>query len=547
MNQMTKSRTIHTPRIGAVVIRTMALLGLFLVVASCMEEKRPQIIFPQTDLASSPFMPVPDQVIPTGDAFGIDRHTGIYVAADGELLEIAEYLSARLQSRTGLRLTVNGSEENEIHRAIYLNKDAEKGAEEYEIYISRDSLLINAGSAAGAFMAVQTLRQILPENSNDSLAEFPIWPIPTGKISDAPEFAYRGSMLDVARHFFSVEDVKKYIDVMAYYKLNVLHLGLTNDQGWRIEIKSWPRLAEVGGSTEVGGGPGGYYTQEEYKEIVAYAAEQFITIVPEVDMPGHTNAASVAYPFLNGNGKTPELYTGTRVGFSTWDARKDTVYSFIDDVVREISEITPGPYFHVGGDETHVTSQSDYIYFMERVEPIIRKYGKQMIGWDEMAIAKLDSSSIAQFWASEENAQKAVAQGMKVILSPAKKAYLDMQYDSLSPLGLHWAGYIPVDTAYQWNPASYTAGLDRDDILGVEAPLWSETISELSELEYLAFPRLPGYAELAWSKEENRDWESYRLRLAAQAPYFRRMEINYYKSPLIPWPELEAPEPALKD
>lgn len=525
-------------------IRSLCILSLLVAIWACGEDRVPPIVFPETDLSKAPLIPLPNKVTPTGDAYGLDQHTGIFApASDARLIEVASFLSERLEARTGLRIPVNAQSGAGIHRAIYLNTSDTQGEEEYQLYISRDSVLINAGSAAGAFLAVQTLRQLLPETSNDTLAEHPIWPIPTGKIEDAPTFAYRGAMLDVARHFFAVEDVKKYLDVMAYYKLNVLHLHLTDDQGWRIEIKSWPKLTEIGGSTEVGGGPGGFYTQEDYKEIVDYAASLHITIIPEVDMPGHTNAATVAYPILNGNGKTPKLYTGMRVGFSTWDTRKDTVYQFIDDVVREISAMTPGPYFHIGGDESHVTAKDDYKYFVERVEPIVRKYGKRMVGWDEIANASLDSSSVAQFWADEENAQKAVAQGMKVILSPAKKAYLDMQYDTLSKYGLHWAAYIPVDSAYIWDPSTYTAGLDTSDILGIEAPLWSETISEIGELEYLAFPRLLGYSELGWSNADQLSWEEYKERLGKQTPYFKRMDIRYYPSAKVPWMQPDFPEP----
>jgi len=341
-------------------------------------------------------------------------------------------------------------------------------------------------------------------------------------------------MLDVARHFFSVDEVKKFIDMLAYYKYNVLHLHLTDDQGWRIEIKSWPLLTEVGGSTEVGGEAGGFYTQEDYKELVAYAAVRHITIVPEVDMPGHTNAASVSYPIFNGTGKKPELYEGTRVGQSTFATRKDTLYSFLDDVIGEIAAITPGPYFHIGGDESWVTKKNDYIYFIEKVEKIVMKHNKRMIGWDEIGQADIHSSSISQFWRHTDYAQNAIKKGMKVIMSPAKKAYLDMQYDTLSKHGLHWAAYIPTDTAYNWNPETYE-GIPLENILGVEAPLWSETISDIDELEYLAFPRAIGYSELSWTPKENRNWEDYKVRLANQAPFLDRMDVKYYPSPLIDW------------
>jgi hexosaminidase len=519
-----------------------ALAGVMLW--SCGAPERPKINYPVTDLSATPFIPKPLTIKASGDAFGLSQFTGIYTPADQEeWMNVAQFAATEFGAVTGLILPVNPSESTEIYGAIYLEKFETGGPESYGLQIGQDSIRIRATSAEGAFRAIQTLRQLIPETSSDSLATYPIWVIPGGEIQDEPTWSYRGGMLDVARHFFSVDDVKKFLDVMAYYKMNVLHMHLTDDQGWRIEIKSWPKLTEVGGSTEVGGESGGFYTQEEYKEIVAYAAARYITIIPEVDMPGHTNAASVSYPILNGNGKTPSLYTGTNVGFSTWDTRKDTVYTFIDDVIREISDMTPGPYFHIGGDESHVTKEDDYIYFIERVAPIVKKYGKTLVGWDEIANAKLDSTAIAQFWADEDNARKAVAQGMKVILSPAKKAYLDMQYDTLSQFGLHWAAYIPVDTAYVWTPETYANGITTDHILGVEAPLWSETISEISELEYLAFPRLLGYSELSWSTPENRDWENYKVRLGAQTPYFKRMNINYYPSSRVPWknPEIEAP------
>ncbi|HMB62343.1 MAG TPA: family 20 glycosylhydrolase [Eudoraea sp.] len=517
-----------------------ALLGI-ITFFSCTETKKPEIVFPPTDLAMENMIPKPLKVTATHTAFGLDQYTAIYTTQTASgFREAGEFLSEKIKGKTGLNLPVNSADAGTVDRIIYINEADStqlEGPEAYQLYITKDSVILNANSAEGAFRGIQTLRQIIPEVSNDTLADQPVWPIPSGKITDNPNFAYRGSMLDVARHFFTVEDVKKYIDLLAYYKINVLHLHLSDDQGWRIEVKSWPKLTEIGGSTEVGGEAGGFFTQEDYKDLVAYAAAHYMTIVPEIDMPGHTNAASVSYPFLNGNGKTPELYEGTRVGFSTFDTRKDTVYAFIDDVVREISAITPGPYFHIGGDESHVTKKNDYIYFVQKVEKIVQKYGKRMIGWDEIAQARLDSTSVAQFWASEAHATAAVEKGMQVILSPAKRTYLDMQYDTLSEYGLHWAAYIPVDTAYVWSPERYTKGVPKEHILGIEAPLWSETISNRDELEYLAFPRIIGYSELSWSTEENRDWENFRVRLGNQAPFLDRMDVKYYRSALIDWKE----------
>lgn len=523
--------------IKTVIVRTIFFISVSLAFLACENEQKKRIPMPVTDLAKISLIPKPLKTIPTNSAFALDQFTAIYTSKDATgFEEVATFLSDKLKDKINLEIPVNTQTSNDVERVIYINQSDSlelENPEAYQLYITQDSIILNANTAEGAFRGIQTIRQLVPEISNDTLAPQKIWPIPSGKITDNPNFAYRGSMLDVARHFFSVEDVKKYIDLLSYYKINVLHLHLSDDQGWRIEIKSWPKLTEIGGLTEVGGESGGYYTQEDYKEIVRYAAERYMTIIPEIDMPGHTNAASVSYPFLNGNGKTPELYEGMRVGFSTFDTRKDTVYAFIDDVVREISEITPGPYFHIGGDESHVTKKNDYIYFVDKVEKIVQKYDKRMIGWDEVAIAHVDSTSISQWWASEENAQKAVEKGMQIIVSPAKKAYLDMQYDTVSKFGLHWAAYIPVDTAYQWTPEEY--GIPMENILGVEAPLWSETISNIDELEYLAFPRVIGYSELSWSISENRNWEDYKVRLADQAPFLDRMNVKYYPSPLIDW------------
>ncbi|WP_419214262.1 beta-N-acetylhexosaminidase [Maribacter sp. X9] len=518
-------------------IRSIFFLAMALGFLACSENEKPRIAMPPTDLAKVSLIPKPTKTVPTNSAFALDQFTAIYTSKNATgFAAVGTFLADKLKAKLNLTLPVNTEGQNTVERVIYINQSDStelNSPEAYQLYINQDSIIINANTAEGAFRGIQTLRQLVPEVSNDTLAPQKIWPVPSGKITDNPNFAYRGAMLDVARHFFSVDDVKKYIDLLAYYKINVLHLHLSDDQGWRIEIKSWPKLTEVGGSTEVGGESGGFYSQEEYKDIVNYATERYMTIIPEIDMPGHTNAASVSYPFLNGNGKKPELYEGTHVGFSTFDTHKDTVYAFIDDVVRELSAITPGPYFHVGGDESHVTKKHDYIYFINKVEKIVQKHGKKMIGWDEVAIADVDSTTISQWWASEENAKKAVEKGMKVIVSPAKKAYLDMEYDTLSKFGLHWAGYIPVDTAYVWSPEDY--GIPIENILGVEAPLWSETISNIDELEYLAFPRIIGYSELSWSLPENRNWDEYKVRLADQAPFLDRMDVKYYPSPLIDW------------
>ncbi len=326
-------------------------------------------------------------------------------------------------------------------------------------------------------------------------------------------------MLDVARHFFGVDDVKRFVDVIARYGLNRLHLHLTDDQGWRIEIKSWPRLAEVGGAR------GGWYTQEQYADIVAFCAERDVVVVPEIDLPGHVNAALVAYPELAPAGYSPEPYTGTDVGFSSLDVTSEA-YAFVEDVVREVGALTPGPYFHIGGDEAAATAPADYIRFVERAGEIVQHHGKRLVGWEEVARAQLPPGSIVQHWKDPKLAARAVEQGASVIMSPAAHAYLDQKYDETTELGTSWAGYVEVRDAYEWDPG---------DVLGVEAALWSETLETLADVELMAFPRLLALAEVACAPAEERNWEDFRERLTAEGPQLEALSLNFFRSPEIPW------------
>jgi hexosaminidase len=213
------------------------------------------------------------------------------------------------------------------------------------------------------------------------------------------------------------------------------------------------------------------------------------------------------------------------------------VYKFVDDVVREISEITPGPWFHIGGDEAKSTKHDDYLYFVNRVRKIVKSYGKQMIGWDEVANANVDGDDVIQFWAKEKNVLQGLQKGTKVILSPSKHAYLDIKYDSTTVLGLTWAGLTDVPDAYNWNPQTLVDGLRQKDILGIEAPLWSETIDNLDDIEFLMFPRVIGLAEIGWSAPENKSWDAYKVRLGKQKERMEALGINYYQSPKVPWQE----------
>jgi len=290
-------------------------------------------------------IPKPVAATATGGVFTITSATQISVEpASDELRALGLYLAGQLQAATGAELTLAPPGTAAQIRLSTAGADATLGEEGYELTIAPDGVRLSAPQPAGLFYGIQTIAQLLPPPSDSSAAQGGRWKLPAGTIRDYPRFGWRGSMLDVARHFFGVADVKRYIDLMAAYKLNRLHLHLSDDQGWRIWIISWPKLAEYGGSTQVGGGKGGYYTQAEYADIVAYAQQRFIMIIPEIDLPGHTNAALASYAELNCDDVAPPLYTGTEVGFSTLCADKEITYRFVDDVVRGLAALPPGPY-----------------------------------------------------------------------------------------------------------------------------------------------------------------------------------------------------------
>ncbi len=492
-------------------------------------------------------IPVPLSVRATpGDSFTVTDSTRIVIAADApaEVERVARQLAAMLAPATsigGVGRLAPGQAIPARSIALLMAPDT-LGDEGYTLSADGSGVALRASAPHGLFNAVQTLRQLLPPSVEHRAAVRRSLAVPAVRIVDRPRYAWRGAMLDVARHFLPADDVKRYIDAMALHKLNRLHLHLSDDQGWRIEIASWPNLARTGGSTQVGGAAGGYYTQAQYADLVAYAAERFITVVPEIDMPGHTNAALASYPELNCNGAAPPLYTGIRVGFSALCASRDTVYRFIDDVVREITALTPGEYFHIGGDEVEKLSHDEYLRFVERVEGIVRGHGKRVIGWGEIAAARLDPGTIVQHWRpargrASDSSHVHAARGGRVILSPGNRTYLDMKYDSATTLGLMWAGVFGVRFAYDWDPATAIPGVADQAILGVEAPLWSETLERRTDFEFMAFPRLVALAEVGWSMQGNRTWASFQRRLGDHAPRLAALGINFHRARDIPWRE----------
>jgi hexosaminidase len=517
-----------------------ALLAATLLLPACARPVRPPAT-PAMPQAVHAIVPAPVSVQSgTGDPFTITPATAILVqGTDERAVAVGNYLARLVRHvdapapprvETGVEAARDGS----IHLSLGASA-ADAGDEGYELTVTSTQVTLRAAKPAGLFYGVQTLRHLLPAAVEYEAARRRTLRVPPIQVVDKPRFVWRGAMLDVARHFFPADDLKRYIDLLALLKINRLHLHLSDDQGWRIEITSWPNLTKHGGSTEVGGGPGGSYTQEQFADVVAYAADRFITIVPEIDMPSHINAALASYAELNCDGVAPPLYTGIEVGFSAMCVDKDVTYRFIDDVVREISGLARGPYFHIGGDEVKKLTGEQYTRFVERVQTIVQKHGRQMIGWDEIALVNLLPSSIVQHWRPKTTPKAAAAKGVKFILSPADRVYLDMKYDKTTALGLDWAALIEVRHAYEWEPATLFEGIPESAILGVEAPLWSETVATMRDVEFLMFPRIAAAAEIAWSPAAGRSWDEFRARIALQDSRWTALGINFYRSSQVPW------------
>lgn len=444
--------------------------------------------------------------------------------------------------------------------AIALTIEPGGDAESYRLSAGSDGVRVVGADAAGLFYGVQTLSQLV------SRAEDGRWLVPAVEIADAPRFGYRGVMLDIARHFHGVDTIEAYIDRAASLKFNVLHLHLSDDQGWRLEIESRPALTEKASSSSVGGDPGGFLTQDDYRRIVAYAASKHMTVVPEIDLPGHTHAVSLAYPELSEEpvisdhireiardygGALPEngvAYDGMAVGFSSLRIHDDATYAFLSDVLGEVAALTPGAYLHVGGDEALGTPPEDYALFMERVTGMVADLGKTPVTWHEAgAAAGLAPTTVGQYWGfvrptdgMDEKTRTFVANGAKVILSPADAIYLDMKFDAESPLGLTWArGVTSAQRAYEWDAADVVDGIDDAQILGVEAPLWTETARTLDDIDALAFPRIAAAAEAAWSPATGtapgRTWESFRTRAGTLGELWTAAGIRYTRLPEIAW------------
>jgi len=485
---------------------------------------------------------------------------------------VARALAATLRPATGYRLAVRGGAVHDGDIELVL---ADPGtlppagrAEGYQLSVTKRHVTLVAPTTHGLFNGVQTIRQLLPGRIVAAHRRSGPWTMPAVSITDYPRYQYRGYMIDIARHYRTPADVKRLIDIAATYKLDVLHLHLSDDQGFRVVINGFPRLTAIGGQGSVGTqgrtmDPGGFWTQADYRGVVAYAARHFVTVVPEVDSPSHNNAiemseyGDVDNPRLNGHPQdiscgfnTPPVWNySTDVGYSGMCPDSDNTWAIYRAIIGQLSAMSPGPYYHLGGDEAHPFTNEQYAAFVNHENQIVQAFGKTPMGWAD-GYATVPGSTppagaVAESWLpGATDGAAAVQKGMKVVMAPADHAYLDQTLpNDDSGLGLSWAcRQCDLDKAYDWDPGSFD-GVPDSSVLGVEGALWSETTRTLGDVEYLTLPRLLAIAEVAWSPKADRSGPSsaafadFVQRVAAQQSRFDAAGWRYYRSAEVPWPE----------
>lgn len=480
---------------------------------------------PDLHPAFSRLLPWPAKVQPLAGEFTITARTRMAALGTGLDDHLFTHLVADLHRATGFHLA-RTTQPTTGDIVLQLDTEAnEHGPEGYTLDVSTADVHLRAATTAGLWNGSRTLLQLFPHRASEHST-------PAVHIVDHPRFEHRGVMLDVARHFFSPDHVMRLVELIARFKINRLHLHLSDDQGWRMAIDGWPALTSIGGAGAVDGDFGGQFTRADYRELVAHAARHSVTIIPEIDMPGHTNAALASIPKLNLDGISPPPYTGRGVGFSSLRLAAPATRQFITDVITQLAADTPGDWLHIGGDEAHVTPAPEYAEFIALLQRAVGEHGKHMIGWEEIATAPLATGAIVQHWLQPATAAGAPGD-TRFIMSPAAHTYLDMKHTPDCRVGRRWAGFIDVDRAYEWDPAALIEGVGDDRILGVEAALWTEKVRTFDDVEYLCFPRLACLAEVGWTAQARRDFTAFVPRLVTHVERLEAIGVHPYRSTLL--------------
>ena len=501
-------------------------------------------------------IPKPNEVKPGTGYFTLDNNISLnFDPANKDVARIAGFFAEYLQN---LHQIKTGKTAKGRTITFKLDKNLNTGSEGYSLKSTSDNILISAAAPAGLFYGMQTLKQLIRTGNQSTVV------IPAVEINDQPRFAWRGNMLDVGRHYFPVSFIKKYIDILAIYKVNTFHWHLTEDQGWRIEVKKYPLLTEIGSwrdETTIGHlrenkgldgiGYGGFYTQSQASEIVQYAAERYITVVPEIEMPGHAGAALAAYPNLGCTGGPYTVKQTWGVHKDVYCAGKDETFAFLKDVIDEMLAIFPSPFIHIGGDEcpkdawkkcencqkrikgNNLNDEHELqSWFIKQMDQYLASKGRRLIGWDEILEGGLAPQSSVMSWRGVKGGIEAAKQKHDVVMSPNSHMYFDY-YQSRNkeeePLAI--GGFLPLDMVYSYEPVPTELNADEaKHILGVQSNLWTEYIATTKKAEYMLLPRLQAMAEVGWTNQDKKDFADFEKRLESDYQRLDKMGVNYRKT-----------------
>ncbi|HEY0054798.1 MAG TPA: family 20 glycosylhydrolase [Pedobacter sp.] len=533
-------------------------------------------VFSQEPENKISIIPEPVEMVRSEGFFLLPEEITIKSASSPEIINTANLLKKRIATATGSKVNISHKDDQAAIR-LQLNSEAEAalGKEGYRLIVNQKQIIIKANQPAGLFYAVQTLLQLFPKEIESAKSLKGKWRVPCVQIADFPRFAWRGLMFDVSRHFFTKEDVKKYIDNMVKYKYNLLHLHLTDDEGWRIQIKSLPRLTEVGawrvnktGQFGAFSPPtpteprdyGGFYTQEDIKELINYASERFVNILPEIDIPGHSLAAVVSYPELSCTPGAEKYSVRSGEQIMDWSRgappialvdntlcpANEKVYEFLDKVISEVAELFPFEYIHMGGDEAPhnfwektpaikdlmqreglKTMEQVQGYFTRRVEKIIQSKGKKPIGWDEIIEGTPSQSTAVMSWRGVEQGLQAGKMGHEVVMSPVTYTYIDYMQGDIAIEPKVYAT-LRLSKSYQFDPA---AGIPNADFIkGGQANLWTENVYNMRHAEYMTWPRGLAIAESVWSPLHKKNWNNFYSKVEDHFKRFDIAEVKYAPS-----------------
>lgn len=493
---------------------------------------------------------------------------GTRICTDRASRATGNYLAEQLRRSTGYRVRVaSGKPDSDDILITTTDANSALGDEGYDLSVTPAGVTIRAPKQAGAFYGVQSLLQLLPARvfAKTKIADM-VWEMPAIQIEDQPRFKWRGLMLDVGRHFFPVTDIKQMLDAMALHKLNTFHWHLTEDQGWRIEIKKYPKLTQVGAwrassppygnrNSDDGQRYGGFYTQKEIKDIVAYAAARHITVVPEIEMPGHAAAAIASYPELGNTdvpGYAPRVMTRWGVQPYVYSPKEET-FHFLENVLTEVCELFPSQFIHIGGDEAPKTQwhQSKFAqavmkreglknedelqsWFIRRIEKFLEAKGRRLIGWDEIQEGGLPKTAAMMVWRDAKWAQHALTRGNEVVMSTTSHTYFDYyqaRAESERAKGKEFeaiGGYLPLEKVYSYNPTFVAENPAQEkQILGTQCQLWSEYFKDMKKAQYMAFPRVCAFSEVAWTPQAGRSFPDFMSRLPSQLERLRQLGIIF--------------------